>query len=69
MVSFVEIYNDGKNEYESFEASLDVDTAYFLSTPCYGENEIEAVKNLKDRVEEFILQLQSIDWNKTRQKN
>lgn len=68
MKTIVEIFNDGKEESQSFEASLDEETRYSLTLVTYGESEEEAVSNLKERVQELILQLQSIDWTKKRQR-
>ena len=57
----LQIHNDGKEKYQSFEARLDDrDTTIYLEG--YGENKDEAIENLKKQVDLKIKELQEIDW-------
>lgn len=58
----LQIHNDGKEKYQSFEARLqEVEPLVFLDG--YGENKEEAIQNLKTNVQEKIRELQNIDYN------
>ena len=54
------IHNDGKGRYQSFGSALQGDDSWLYG---YGENELEAIAELKAKVAEEIVRLQSINWN------
>lgn len=57
----LQIHNDGKERYNSFEARLDeYDSLIYLEG--YGEDREEAIKELKEKVEQKIKEYQAIDW-------
>lgn len=58
------IHNDGKEKYQSFEASVDVSGAYVYA---YGETQEEAIDNLKIEVSQLTRRLQSVDYSDTQQ--
>lgn len=56
------IHNDGKEKYNSFEARLnDFDSDIYLEG--YGQDKEEAIKELKEKVEQKIKEYQEIDWS------
>lgn len=56
----LQIHNDGKEKYQSFEARLKEEGVIYLEG--YGENKEEAVEELKKQVDLKIKELQEIDW-------
>lgn len=54
----VTLHDDGKCKWQSFEASLTHDMIHHLSG--YGEDEEEALKNLWEKVDEFLRDLSSL---------
>lgn len=58
----LQIHNDGKEKYQSFEARLnDFDSIVHLEG--YGQDKEEAIKELKEKVEQKIKEYQEIDWD------
>lgn len=58
----LQIHNDGKEKYNSFEARLDeFDSIVYLEG--YGEDKEEAIKELKEKVEQKIKEYQEIEWD------
>lgn len=54
------IHNDGKEKYNSFDAHLDERySEVYLNG--YGEDKEEAIKELKEKVEQKIKEYQEID--------
>ena len=58
----LQVHNDGKEKWQSFEARLD-ESASNIYLNGYGKNKEEAISELKTRVEDKIKELQSIDWD------
>ena len=54
----LQIHNDGKEKYQSFDARLD-DRDRTIYLEGYGENKDEAIENLKKQVDLKIKQLLS----------
>lgn len=59
----VNIHNDGKEKYQSFEAMINSCNDY-LDLTGYGADQEEAIKELKNKVDEYIKKLQEIDYSK-----
>lgn len=57
----IRLHNDGKKKYQSFEARLYNDTGIFELVG-YGATKEEAIKELKQLVDEEIAQLLAIDY-------
>lgn len=57
----LQIHNDGKEKWQSFEARLDESesTIYLCG---YGENKEQAIEELKNKVQDKIKELQNINW-------
>lgn len=56
----LQIHDDGKEKYNSFEARL-IDPDSYLEG--YGQDKEEAIKELKQKVEQKIKEYQEIDWD------
>lgn len=57
----LQIHNDGKEKYQSFEARLKEESTIYLEG--FGENKEEAISALNQKVQEKIQELQNIDYN------
>lgn len=57
----LQIHNDGKEKYQSFEARL-IEYEY-LDLSGYGANLEESILELKKKVDEMIKNLNEIDWD------
>lgn len=53
----IKIYNDGKEKYDSFEASIEGFNEYETT---YGQTEKEAVEELKKIIQRKIIQLNDL---------
>lgn len=58
----VKIHNDGKEKWQSFDASLD-DSKSDIYLCGYGSNKEEAINELKLNVQKKIEELQSINFD------
>lgn len=58
----LQIHNDGKEKWQSFEAKLD-DSESDIYLEGYGYNKEQAISALKECVNAKIKELQEIDWN------
>jgi len=57
----IRLHDDGKKRYQSFEARLYNENGIFELVG-YGETKEEAIAELKQRIEEEIAQLQSVNY-------
>ena len=55
----LQIHNDGKERYQSFEARL---IEEYSDLSGYGANLEESILELKKKVDEMIKNLKEIDW-------
>jgi hypothetical protein len=62
----IKIHNDGKEKYQSFEASIDSKDIDDYNLIGYGETEEEAISELEVLIDKRIKLLQNIDWDKIR---
>ena len=54
------IHNDGKEKWQSFEATWDEQG---ICLQAYGESEQEAIDNLREERDNLIMNLNNIDFN------
>lgn len=57
----LQIHNDGKEKYSSYEARLKIDDEFLQ---CYGqETKEEAIQEMREKVQKIIEAFQNIDWS------
>lgn len=59
----IKLHNDGKCNYQSFEATID-DKNDPINLTGYGSNKEEAISNLKEQITIYIEKLNNIDYSK-----
>lgn len=59
----INVHNDGKEKWQSFEATVN-NTDDYLDLTGYGATQEEAIEELKKKVDEYIKKLQGIDYSK-----
>ena len=56
----IKIHNDGKEKWQSFEATCDEQGIYLQA---YGETEQEAIDNLRKERDNLIMKLNNVDFS------